>query len=373
MSRGGDDVARCMNFLTPTWPRRLLAGLALAVAVAPLASFAQAPVIEWVTIGDAGNLADTRPGGARTGFGSVADVFDIMKFEFTNSQYVSFLNSVDASGTNPYSIYDSNMGSSARGGIVLTATATLGLKYSTKTNMGDKPVNFVNWFDAARVSNWLHNGATSIASTETGAYTLAGGTSGAAVALNSGAQYWVPTENQWYKASYYKGSGTNAGYWNYSTASDTLPTEVSATLTGSGSNAFGSPVTSGNFANWGGVADWNGFTDGNVTSVGTNGGASPYDTYDMTGNVYEWITASNNDKVIRGGDFNEPSNHMSAEFRVIWADGFGSGNVQDVGFRLAAVPEPSTLALAAVGLAAASWQAVRRRRAGRAGIHRDGG
>ena len=53
--------------------------------------------------------------------------------------------------------------------------------------MGDKPVNWVTWFDAARVSNWLMNGATGTSSTETGAYTLGGATSGNARAVNPGA------------------------------------------------------------------------------------------------------------------------------------------------------------------------------------------
>ena len=63
--------------------------------------------------------------------------------------------------------------------------------------MGDKPVNFVSWFDAARVANWLMNGATGTSSTETGAYTLVGGqTSGTAPARNSDATFYVPTEDQ---------------------------------------------------------------------------------------------------------------------------------------------------------------------------------
>jgi len=40
---------------------------------------------------------------------------------------------------------------------------------------GDKPVVFVSWFDAARFANWVNNGATAGASTETGAYTMANG------------------------------------------------------------------------------------------------------------------------------------------------------------------------------------------------------
>ena len=46
--------------------------------------------------------------------------------------------------------------------------------------MGDKPVNYVSWLDAARVANWYQNGATSLSDTETGAYTLNGAMLGGA-------------------------------------------------------------------------------------------------------------------------------------------------------------------------------------------------
>ena len=108
-----------------------------------------------------------------------------MKFEFTNAQYADFLNAVDPSGTNPNSVYNANMGTDARGGISFTTGAACGSKYAVKSNMGDKPVNFVSWFDAARVANWLQNGQGS-GDTETGAYTLGGATSGNAPAVNSG-------------------------------------------------------------------------------------------------------------------------------------------------------------------------------------------
>ena len=118
---------------------------------------ARAVTIDWVTVGDPGNTADNT--GAPNPAGAVADVFQIMKFEFTNQQYTEFLNSVDPSGTNPNSVYNTNMGSDARGGITNTGT-TNGSRYAVKQYMGDKPVNYVSWFDAARVSNWLMNGAT---------------------------------------------------------------------------------------------------------------------------------------------------------------------------------------------------------------------
>ena len=108
--------------------------------------------IDWVTVGDPGNTADT------TTYGAVADSFQIMKFEFQNSQYADFLNAVDPSGTNPNSVYSAGMGSNDRGGIGFDSLAGSGSKYLIRTNMGDKPVNFVSWFDAARVANWLQNG-----------------------------------------------------------------------------------------------------------------------------------------------------------------------------------------------------------------------
>jgi formylglycine-generating enzyme len=248
-----------------------------ALACLPFGSIASGEAIQWVTVGDPGNAADT------TNRGAVSDSFQIMKYEFTNQQYTDFLNSVDAGGNNPNSVYHVDMGNDIRGGISFTSGAASGSKYAVKSNMGDKPVNYVSWFDAARVSNWLMNGATSSSSTETGAYTLAGGqTTGIAPAVNNGATFYIPTEDQWYKAAYYMGGGTNAGYWDYATRSDTAPTAVTADTTG-----IGSAGSTGNFANYLDDANWND-RGGNVTTVGTNGVSSAYGAFDMNGNITEW-------------------------------------------------------------------------------------
>lgn len=58
-------------------------------------------------------------------------------------------------------------------------------------------------------------------------------------------------------------------------------------------------------ANYGYHATWDGF-EGNVTTVGTNGPASYYGTYDQCGNVWEWLEhpiAKNNNKYLAGGSF----------------------------------------------------------------------
>jgi sulfatase modifying factor 1 len=328
----------------------------VALACMPFGSIASAEAIQWVTVGDPGNTADTDPAGR----GAVATSFQIMRYEFTNQQYTDFLNSVDANGTNPNSVYNTNMGSNARGGISFTSGASAGSKYVVRPNMGDKPVNYVSWFDAARVSNWYRNGATSSSSTETGAYTLVGGqTSGNAPAVNSGATFYIPTEDQWYKAAYYKGGGTNAGYWNYATQSNSAPTAVTA-----GSTGIGSAGNTGNFANFSQAGDWNA-QDGNVTTVGTNGGASAYDAFDMSGNLGEWndlTGAAGTSRGTRGGHWSSDGPlGLSSPQRTSRAP---SDESNSLGFRLAAVavPEPSTYAMALAGLACGGWQMMRRRR-----------
>ena len=318
---------------------------------------AHAVTIDWVTVGDPGNTADTT--GDPNPAGAVADSFQIMKFEFQNSQYADFLNAVDPSGTNPNAVYNLNMGSNARGGISFTSGAASGSKYAIRTNMGDKPVNYVTWFDAARVANWLQNGQGS-GDTETGAYTLNGAVSGTAPVVNPGASYFLPTEDQWYKAAYYKGGSTNAGYWDYATQSDTAPTAVTADGTG-----IGSAGSTGNFANYNNAASWNGQT-GNVTTVGTNGGASAYGAFDMSGNILEWndlTGAAGSSRGLRGGMWFDDAVDLSVSTRDTDDP---SEELNYVGFRLASpvgVPEPSTWVMGLAGIACGGWQMWRRRRA----------
>jgi formylglycine-generating enzyme required for sulfatase activity len=321
----------------------------VAALLGLLALPAQAVTIDWVTVGDPGNTADT------TTYGAVADSFQIMKYEWTNSRYADFLNSVAATDT--YSLYNADMGSDARGGITQNG-ASGSYTYATKTNMSDKPVNFVSWWDAARVSNWLMNGGTSSSSTETGAYTFIGGqTTGNAPAVNSGATVYIPTEDQWYKAAYYKGGSTNAGYWDYATQSDVAPTAVT-----SGSTGIGSSGSEGNFANYNSVAVWNSQT-GNATTVGTNGGASAYAAFDMSGNLYEWndlTGAAGSSRGLRGGSWSTNASFLSSSNSSSYDPSF---EFSSIGFRLAAVPEPSTYAMAVVGLACGGYSMFRRRRA----------
>ena len=327
-----------------------MVGVAALLSSLAVSTHAQV-TLDMVTVGDPGNTADD------TTYGAVATSFQIMKYEWTNSQYTDFLNSVAATDT--YSLYNADMGINARSGITQSGSSG-SYTYAVKTDMGDKPVNYVDWFAAARVSNWLMNGGTSSSSTETGAYTLSGSTSGNAPAVNSNATFYVPTEDQWYKAAYYKGGSTNAGYWDYATQSDSDPTAVTA-----GSTGIGSSGSTGNFANYNDAADWNS-QNGNVTTVGTNGGASAYGAFDMSGNVDEWndlTGAAGSSRGLRGGLWYYDASALSSSYRRTYDPSVENGGIA---FRLAspvAVPEPSTWVMGLAGIACGGWQMVRRRRA----------
>lgn len=149
-------------------------------------------LIEFVNIPASPSLSDAN------GFGGVAYAYNISIYTITNAQYAQFLSAIASNDT--YGTYIVNMTTNIRGGI--------NANFTPKNNMGNKPVNYINWFMAARFVNWLHNGMPSgqqtSLTTEDGAYTLNGATSGTSITKNPSALYWIPTEDEWYKAAYFR-------------------------------------------------------------------------------------------------------------------------------------------------------------------------
>ena len=301
----------------------------LAFVAATLSASAFGVTINYQTIGNAGNAAN-----AVTGRGSVATAFRMQKNEVTNTQYAEFLNSQGKSNTN--GIYSSLMGSDSANGGISQSGSTGNFTYSVKSNMASRPVNYVSWFSAARFVNWLNNGQLTSASTETGAYTLANATTGNTKVRNSGANTFLPSQNEWEKAGYF--TGTGSVYTLYPTNSNTLPT---ASLS-NGTN----------------VANFNSVTT-TLLNAGTYAStASFYGIQDMSGNASEWIemTVASSTPLIMGGGFTSATLGMKSSSDSIGGLAKTSTMANSAnGFRVAAapvaVPEPETIALAAMGIA----------------------
>lgn len=315
-----------------------------------------------VLVADAGNPADTDEFGAPS-FGAVDYNYRIGKYEVTNSQYAEFLNAAAAS--DPYGLFNPTMASNARGGITRSG-ASGSYIYAVKSNMGNKPVNYVSLFDAMRFSNWMHNGQGA-GSTENGAYPLNG--VAVPVALSpldrqTGAKWFLPTQDEWHKAAYYQpnlAGGDVDGYWHYATRSNVLPTQ----------GFVNSPTL--DIANPGfNVANYD-LGVGFQTSVGSAGplSSSFYGTYDQSGNVEEWTDASGdpnnyNSYAVyrRGGSYNEslagPGYNISA-YGALYS--FSNLELSYVGFRVATVPELGSMALSSTAIATlVVWGLGRRKR-----------
>ena len=331
----------------------LVAALLAVSTLIPSLQAQSLVTIDTVTVGDAGNAADT------TGYGAVADVFAMGKYEVTIGQYTTFLNSVASVTSDSYvvNLWNTNMETDLNSaGISRIGSGIEGSPYSySGIGSGNRPIAYASWFSAARFANWMNNGATNGASTETGAYSLNGATNGI-ILKNPGATWFIPSGDQWYKAAFYKGGGTNAGYWDYPTQSDTTPGNVvgGASNQANFTNALGqySVTQSTNYSP----------SQNYLTDVGAfSSSAGVYGTFDQGGNVMEWNDAvvDTNQRGVRGGAYDYGSDHLQSDF----TGGVSLNPVaefDDVGFRVATVPEPSTYAL--LLLAGAGWLFCQRRK-----------
>ncbi len=307
---------------------------------------AHALTIDTVPVGNPGNAGQTMPQGT---FGAVNYDYRIAKTEVSNAQYVEFLNA--AAKTDPYELYSPPMTSQTWGGIIRNGSPG-NYTYAVKPDAvgqgpggsdykyAQKPVVYVSWYDAIRLVNWLHNGQGG-GSTETGAYTILGGTpepaNGPSITRNADAKWFLPTENEWYKAAYY--DGTNAIYYENATASAIHPNNnLPSADTGNSANFVASgDYTTGNFSYP--------FTDVGAYSQS----ASAYGTFDQAGNVVEGNETlfAGEQRVRRGGSWANSdiqSQHRSRHF--------ATNHDEFIGFRVAtiAIPEPSTLLLNFIGL-----------------------
>jgi formylglycine-generating enzyme required for sulfatase activity len=293
-------------------------------------------LIPFVTISNAGNAADPATGG---NYGAVSYEYAISKYDITIQQYVDFLNDVASQPTTDavVALYDTDMGKPTRvieQTIIRTGSGTAAdpYKYSVSPDASpNDPVVFVNWNQAARFVNYLHNGAVSGASTETGAYDFPTGQ--VTPTRSADAKFWIPTENEWYKAAYY--DPAKAAYDNWATQSTTLP-------------AKDNPPGGTNSVNYQGVRP----EGDKLTPVGAYTYTdSAYGTADQAGLVWQWTDTSIGNievginKVVRGGSWSYGISAIDSGTRRDYPTGDtqdqGAYRDDDTGFRIATTASPA--------------------------------
>ena len=247
----------------------------------------------FVTIGNAGNVADT------TGYGAVGYTYQISKTEVTIAEFTA---SGAGNGNENY------------------------WNDGTHTVGPNAPASVVSLYEAMKYCNYITSGNINL-----GAYVFSGGnyqsTDRASAVTTYGKVYALPTEDEWYKAAYFKPDAS--GYSLYANGTDTVPVE-------------------------GTDANYN-FAVGSPWAVGT-GTMEQNGTFDMMGNVWEWMEASGG--VIRSGGYVNYEFSLRSSLR---SDGSPTTEKDNIGFRVVAIPEPATaLSLLLGGLIITGYRRMRK-------------
>lgn len=249
-----------------------------------------------------------------SGYGIVNNDYLMGTYEITNDQWAKFVNSY---GT-------------------VTGSPSLAYNETSLWTGTDVPSNRVSWYEASQFVNWLntstgHQAAYKFTGTQGQSdYTFVpwdiadAGYDASNPYRNSSAFYFLPTEDEWVKAGYWNGTNIQT----YATIDDSMPT---AGVDTKYDDPTGMPWDVGN-----GSEELNG-------------------TFDMMGNIWEWMESpyyggdylTGSWRGLRGGAYRNGDDYnlrSSEHFNV------GPGNEHiDVGFRVASVPEPTTLLLLGLG------------------------
>jgi len=233
------------------------------------------PLTEFVTIRDPGNTTDT------TGYGDVSYTYQIGKYEISEGDIAT---------------YNADSANSTR----LIVTSSRGTNKPATNISRNEMARYVNWLNTREGEQAAYKFTTNGVNDNIALWSSAEAwqTDGENLFRHKDAKYFLPSEDEWYKAAYYKSGGTNAGYWSYPTGSDTAPAII--------------PFSSG-----GTVGAVYGFKS-SPADVDNCGSLSPYGTMGQGGNVYELLESAfdgindfddpDDVRVARGGGYTSSTN-----------------------------------------------------------------
>jgi formylglycine-generating enzyme required for sulfatase activity len=254
-----------------------------------------------------------------SGYGIVNNNYRMGTYEISNDQWNKFTAAYGAVAGNPWYAYHTN-------------------RHFTGESV---PINIVSWYEAAQFVNYLntstnHTAAYKFTGTQgTSDYTFGVwqsgdvGYSASNPYRNSNAYYFLPTENEWVKAAYWNGTNIQT----YATIGDTTPTQ----------------------AGWNYVYNNRYATNLGGPWAATSGSQELNGTHNMMGNVFEWLESrysnggysSGFHPGLRGGAWGFEDDYLASSSPSDSRPYGESGDV--VGFRVASVPEPLSVALLLAG------------------------